>query len=70
MELRYADIVSAKVVPFVAQEVKLHIVHSGGQIGLPRNMLESRQEFDRLSQLLAAMLNSQLFAGFPARHCA
>jgi hypothetical protein len=66
MELRYADILSAKVVPFVAHEVKLHIVHSGGEIGLPRNMFESRQEFERLLQLLPAMIDSQLSAGIAA----
>jgi hypothetical protein len=68
MELRFADIVSVKVVPFVAHEVKLDIVHSGGQIGLPRNMFESRQEFERLSQLLPPMIESQLSVGFAAPH--
>jgi hypothetical protein len=68
IELRYADIVSVEVVPFVAHEVKLQIVHSGGQIGLPRNMFESRDEFKRFSQCLVAMIDSKPAAGFAAQY--
>jgi hypothetical protein len=67
MELRYAEIASADIVPFVAHEVKLHIVFSGGQIGLPRNMFESRQEFKRFSQCLGALIDSKRSAGFAAQ---
>ena len=68
IELRYADILSVEIMPLVAHEVKLHIVHAGGEIGLPRNMFESRQEFERLSQCLAAMLRGESPAGFAAQY--
>jgi hypothetical protein len=68
IELRYADIVSVEVVPFVAHEVKMHIVHSGGEIGLPRNMFESRQEFERLSECLSTMIDSETSTGIAAHY--
>jgi hypothetical protein len=57
MELRFSDIRSAQVMPFVARTVHLRITHHGGRVSIFSNMLPSRQEFDLLAQLVITALD-------------
>jgi hypothetical protein len=56
IELRYDDIVSAEVVPFVGRTKQLKITFLGGMVGIPSNMLPTRRDFDLLTQLLTNVI--------------
>jgi hypothetical protein len=68
MELRFDEITSTKVVPFVGYAVRLEIIHSGGKVGIPSNMLPSRREFNLLTQLLSVAIDSAYSAALAKRY--
>ena len=70
MELRFDEITSTKVVPFVGYAVRLEIIHSGGKVGIPSNMFRSRQEYNLLAQLLSAAIDSAYSAALAKRYMA
>jgi hypothetical protein len=68
MELPLDDVISAEVVPFVGYAVQLRITYSGGQVGIPSNMLPTRRDFNLLSQLLSAAIDNRLSAALAERY--
>ena len=68
IELPLDEITSVEVVPFVGFAVQLQIIHSGGQINIPSNMLPSRREFNLLAQLLPAAIDNRFSVALTKRY--
>jgi hypothetical protein len=69
IELRFEEITSVKVLPFVAREVMLQIIHRGGKVCVFSNMFPNRREFDLLAELVATAVDNACFAAWENGAC-
>jgi hypothetical protein len=68
MEVRFEDISSLKIVPFVANTSQLEITHTGGKVGIICDML-SPHDLNMLSDLLSAGVGKAYSAAFATTYC-